>query len=140
MREHELLYVTNEVIGQINSLIDAFVVASGKQTSKQLFEKITVLFPIERSKPDSVRRRVEGYYYASEFLFKRLIQAGRSRSQIVSDAALRPLSQYHYTVGSREPRNSMLNRDDYLVDPGTSLVKLKDDIISLGDLLLKGAK
>jgi len=140
MREHELRYVTNEIVTQVNTLVEAFVAAGGKQTPQQMFDKITALLPITRSKPDSVRARIEGYYFASEFLFKRLIQGGRTRPQIVKDAELKPLSQYHYTVGSREPRNSMLTRDDYLVDPSTSLVKLKDDIISLAELVNKSSR
>jgi len=140
MREHELRYVTSEAVGQVNTLVEDFATAGGKQTPQQLFEKITALLPITRIKPDSVRSRIEGYYFASEFLFKKLIQGGRDRTKIVADAGLKPLTQYHYTVGSREPRNSMLTRDDYLVDPSVSLVKLKDDIISLAQLLIKSPK
>jgi len=140
MREYELRYLTNEVVSQINSQVEALISSRGKITPEQMFDKVTGLLPVEKLNPDTVRRRVEGYYYTSEFLFKRLLQEGRTRNQIVSDAGLKPLSHYHYLVGSREPRNLLLTRDDYLNDPSTALVKLKDDIIGLAVLVLKSLK
>jgi len=140
MREYELRYLTNEVVGNISVAIDAFIAGGGKQSSEQMFGKVTDLLPVEKLNPDTVRRRVEGYYYTSELLFKRLLAGGKTRNQIVKEAGLKPLSHYHYTTGSREPANLLLTRDDYLNDPSTALIKLKDDIIGAANLLLKGSK
>jgi hypothetical protein len=136
MREHELRYLTNEIAGQIDRLMKEFVEAGGKETPEQLFDRVTSVLPVEKLNADTVRLRVEGYYYASEYIFKLLLQRGKTRNAIVQAAALRPLSHYHYLVGSREPFNLLLTRDDYLNDPSTALVKLKDDIIAIAKLIL----
>ena len=139
MRENELRYLTSEVVSQINTLVEGFITSEGKLTPEQLIEKVKALLPIEKIKPDTVKRRVEGYYYTSEFIFKRLLKGGQTRPGIVHDAGLKPLSHYHYLVGSREPANLLLTRDDYLNDPSTSLIKLHDDIVGIANLLLKQA-
>lgn len=141
MREYELRYLTNEVVGQIGALLDAYHAAAGSQKPEQLYDKIIALLPIEKMNADTVRRRVEGLYCASELLFKRLLSGAKmTRNEIVREAELKPLSHFHYLTGSREPRNIVLTRDDYLNDPSTALVKLQDDIIALSILLLKMVK
>jgi len=141
MREYELRYLSNEAVDQIGKLLDSFDVVGGKQTVEEFFDKVVAVLPIERMNADTVRRRVEGLYYTSELIFKRLLAGGKlTRNDIVRAAGLKPLSHYHYLTGSREPRNIVLTRDDYLNDPSTALVKLKDDIFGIATLLLKGVK
>ncbi|MBM3327178.1 MAG: hypothetical protein FJY65_09450 [Calditrichaeota bacterium] len=136
MRDYELRYLTTEVVGQIAALIDNYIAGSGVKTQDDLFEKITDLLPIEKLNQDTVRRRVEGYYYASELLWQKALQGGKfSRQDLVRKAGLKPLSHYHYLTGSREPRNIVLTRDDYLNDPTTALVKLRDDILAIAKVL-----
>ncbi len=131
----ELRYITDEVAGKISSFIDDYI-AGGIKTKEALFDKITDLLPIEKLNPDTVRRRVEGYYYASEELWQKALQSGKfSRAELVKKAGLKPLSHYHYLTGSREARNIVLTRDDYLNDPPTALVKLRDDILGLAGIL-----
>lgn len=141
MREYELRYLTSEVVSKISSQLDNYVAAAGKQKAEDMFNKVVELLPIEKMNPDTVRRRVEGLYYTSELIFKRLLDAGKmTRNDIVRAAGLKPLSHYHYTTGSREPKNIVLTRDDYLNDPATALVKLKDDILGVAEVLLKHSK
>ncbi len=138
MREYELRYLRVEVVNKISGLLDNFVAASGTEKPEEFFDKVVVVLPIEKMDSDTVRRRVEGLYYASELIFKRLLAGGKmTRSDIVRAAGLKPLSHFHYLTGSREPKNIVLTRDDYLNDPSTALVKLKDDIVHIAPLLLK---
>ncbi len=138
MREYELRYLRGEVVNKISSLVDGFVSAAGKEKTEVFFDKVVVLLPIEKMDADTVRRRVEGLYYTSELIFKRLLAGGKmTRNDIVRAAGLKPLSHFHYLTGSREPKNIVLTRDDYLNDPSTALVKLKDDILGVAQLLLK---
>jgi hypothetical protein len=138
MREYELRYLTSEVASQIAAVVDKYAAASGKEKPSDMYDRVIDKLPIEKMNADTVRRRVEGLYYTSELLFKRLLAGGKmNRNDIVRAAELKPLSHYHYMTGSRESRNNVLTRDDYLNDPSTALVKLKDDIVGLGVLLNK---
>ncbi len=138
MREYELRYLRGEVVTKISSQLDSFVTAAGKERPETFFDKVVLLLPIERMDIDTVRRRVEGLYYTSELIFKKLLAGGKmTRNDIVREAGLKPLSHFHYLTGSREPKNIVLTRDDYLNDPSTALIKLKDDILSVSELLLK---
>lgn len=141
MREYELRYLRGEVVNKISSLLDNFVAAAGKEKPEAFFDKVVALLPIEKMDADTVRRRVEGLYYTSELIFKRLLAGGKmTRNDIVRAAGLKPLSHFHYLTGSREPKNIVLTRDDYLNDPSTALIKLKDDVVNAAGLLIKGAK
>jgi len=141
MREYELRYLRGEVVNKISSLLDNFVTAAGKEKPEAFFDKVVALLPIEKMDADTVRRRVEGLYYTSELIFKRLLAGGKmTRNDIVRAAGLKPLSHFHYLTGSREPKNIVLTRDDYLNDPSTALIKLKDDVVSAAGLLIKGVK
>jgi len=141
MREYELRYLNGDVATKISTQLDSFVAAAGKEKPEAFFDKIVALLPIERMDADTVRRRVEGLYYTSELIFKRLLAGGKmTRPDIVREAGLKPLSHFHYLTGSREPKNIVLTRDDYLNDPTTALVKLKDDILSVSVLLFKNPK
>ncbi|MBM3330211.1 MAG: hypothetical protein FJY67_12225 [Calditrichaeota bacterium] len=136
MRDYEFRYLTGDMVNQINTLIETYTAGSGSRNADELFDKFTVLLPIEKLNQDTVRRRVEGLYYASELLWQKALQSGKeSRNDIVRRAGLKPLSHYHYMTGSREPRNIVLTRDDYLNDPATALVKLRDDILGIAGII-----
>jgi len=141
MREYELRYLRGEVVNKISGLLDSFIAAGGKEKPEAFFNKVVEVLPIEKMDPDTVRRRVEGLYYTSELIFKKLLAGGKmTRNDIVRAAGLKPLSHFHYLTGSREPKNIVLTRDDYLNDPSTALIKLKDDILGISVLLFKNIK
>ncbi|MFN3822278.1 MAG: hypothetical protein ACK4OO_08090, partial [bacterium] len=114
MRRVELRYLSQESLEKINNLIEHYTQTKGKQGAEQLFEAITELLPIEKLNPDTVRRRVEGYYFASEELWRKALASGKfNRQDLIRKAGLKPLSHYHYLTGSREPKAYVLTRSDY---------------------------
>lgn len=136
MSRVELRYLTQDVLTKIIALIEEYAQSQGKGGPEKLFDQITDLLPIEKLNPDTVRRRVEGYYFASEELWKRALESKKfNRQDLIRKAGLKPLSHYHYLTGSREPVAYVLTRSDYLNDPTTALVKLRDDILGLARIL-----
>jgi hypothetical protein len=140
MREYEFRYLTTDVVEKIREVVDKFSLGSADTNVEVLLDNITDLLPIQKTDFDTVRRRVEGFYFTSELLWQKAIQSGKeSRNDLIRRAGLKPLSYYHYLTGSREPANIVLSRDDYLNDPPTSLVKLHDDILALAKVILLDA-
>jgi len=136
MRDKGLHFITPDLVHRINALIDHYADHKGEITPESLFDKVTELLPIKKLEFDTVRRRIEGYFYASERIWGLALATGRaSRQEVVKKAQLKPLSHYHYLTGSLEPSNIVQTRDDLLNDPSTALVKLRDDIISLARIL-----
>jgi len=115
----------------------------GKLTPEQLMAKLKELMPVHKTDSNTWKARVEGLFEVSEMLFQAVLDKGQqkhgeewNRSRVVLESKMRPFSYYHWVVGSREPVNNVLTRDDYLNDPTTALVKLEDDILSLARLFL----
>ena len=77
MREYEFRYLTAETVGKIKEVVDRFALGSANFNSDALFDGITDLLPIQKSDFDTVRRRVEGYYYASELLWQKALASGK---------------------------------------------------------------
>lgn len=132
----DMYYLSPETSAQIEKLVNDFTGGAKSISSEDLLEKLQEVLPIQKMNRNSVKRRVEGFYHATELLFKFILDKRiLDRQQIVLKAKLRPLSYYHYLTGSREPADNVQTRDDYLNDPTTALVKLRDDILGLARLM-----
>lgn len=138
MPRMELLYLDHDDADTIEKLSIEFAEGVTNITHEEFIRKITSLLPITKTDISTVRRRVEGYYYATEVLWKEALKMKiGSRQDIVRLAKLKPLSHYHYLTGSREPHGNVMTRADYLNDPSTALVKLRDDITGLARVFPK---
>jgi hypothetical protein len=131
MPRFKLTYLDNDSADKIEKIVQQYASDTKKMTGEQLVDRVTEELPIQRSNQTSVRRRVEGYYFTTEILWTQALKYNDSRPEIVKIARLKPLSHYHYLTGSREPITNVMTRADYLNDPSTALVKLRDDIIGL---------
>lgn len=131
MPRFKLTYLDNDSAENIEKIVQQYASDVNKMTGEQLVDKVTDELPIQRTDSTSVRRRVEGYYFTTEILWTQALKYNDSRSAVVKIAQLKPLSHYHYLTGSREPITNVMTRADYLNDPSTALVKLRDDIIGL---------
>jgi len=135
MPRFETYYLSNETADKINKLVTTFA-ASDKHDTNELLEQLSSLLPIKKTDISTVRQRVEGFYYTTEILWQEALKLHRGdRQEIVRMANLKPFSHYHYLVGSREPVSNVLTRADYLNDPTTALIKLRDDIIGYAKTL-----
>ena len=135
MREMELRYLSNDVAERIEQMVEDVVTGRSTDTIQNFVDKITELLPINKLQSDTVRRRVEGYYLTTEMLWQKARDLSKgTRSDVVRMANLKPLSHYHYMTGSREPHNIVMTRDDYMNDPPTAMVKLRDDIYNLAGI------
>lgn len=108
-----------------------------------LWEKLCAALPLDRGRPESLSRRVEGLDYVAEKLWALAVESGKKtfgpnfdREALRRAAGIMPISHYHYIMGSREPWGLVLTRRDALHDPQTALLKLRRDIESLGDFIL----
>lgn len=131
MPRTELYYLEKKTAEKIEVLVKEFASDTKKMAAEQLYDKLTEMLPIQKSDMGTVRRRIEGLYVTSEFLWQEALKIKNDRHAIVKMAELKPLSHYHYLTGSREPVGNVMTRADYLNDPSTAIVKLKDDIIGL---------
>jgi len=135
MRGFELRYINKEKADSILHLCDSFIAGKLEVTEEELVNLIERLLPVDKLRSESVRQRVEGLYFASEVLWYRILSTHKlTREEVVVQAKLKPLSHYHYLLGSREPGASVMTRDDYYNDPATALAKLRDDIIGLASI------
>ena len=139
MRELDLRYLDKKVAQSIKEIIEDYIGGKAGIDSEKLIHQIHNLTPIQKTDPNSVRCQVEGLYVASELLWHTALNEmkDKSRQDLVKLAKLKTLSHYHYLTGSRENLRNVLTRDDYLTDPPTALVKLRDDIIGLAKIVLK---
>ncbi len=127
----ELFYLDKKSADQIEQTIKKYA-DQPAEDPEELYAQIIQVLPIQKSDYTSVRRRVEGLYYSTEILWHEALRIfNGNRQRVVQLAKLKPLSHYHYLTGSREPFGNVMTRADYLNDPSTALVKLKDDIIGL---------
>jgi len=135
MPRSELHYLDQESADKIKKLVARFASEKDKLNPETLLKEVTELLPILRTDITTVRRRVEGFHYTTEILWKTAFDMKiGERPEIVKRAKLKPLSHYHYLTGSREPIGNVLTRADYLNDPSTALVKLRDDILGLASV------
>ncbi len=142
MREHYYHFVGTDTLREIEGVTDQF--GCNEQSPQQMFTKLEEILPVEKTNPSTWKARVEGFYHVSDNFFNNVLTIGQARygedwnrSKVIQEAKLFPFSHYHWLTGSREPIANMLTRDDYLNDPCTALIKLEDDILSLGGLLKK---
>lgn len=137
MPRFELNYLDKKSAETIEKIVQQYANDPKKMTADELVDKVTNELPIKKTDLTSVRRRVEGYYFTTEILWLEALKYKEDRTAVVRIAKLKPLSHYHYLTGSREPITNVMTRADYLNDPTTALVKLRDDIISLATALPK---
>ncbi len=136
----EYRYLSDDLQRQLRSMTDAF--SRSGLTPASFLSSLKEVLPVLRDEPDTLFQRIEGLYAVAEQLFELTLNIGRfrfgqgwNRNKVVEMARIRPLSTYHWLTGSREHLEHFPTRRDYLNDPATSLVKLKDDILLLGGLL-----
>ena len=142
MAETTFHFVDKETVEQITKLTQDFL--EHGQSPEDLVNKVKEMLPVHKTDQSTWKRRVEGYYEVSEILFGAVFDKGQAkygedwnRQKVVSEAKLRPFSYYHWMTGSREPAANVRDRDDYLNDPTTAMIKLEDDIKGLGTLYKK---
>jgi len=138
MKRKGLHYINPALGKQIAALIEQFSNGSPAVSPDEIPYRLGQLLPIEKLIKETIHRRVEGFYLASDILFNKLMnECLQDRRLIVSQAGLRPMGFYHYITGSREPAEYMETRDDALNDPAAAIVKLSRDIVGMADLLSK---
>lgn len=140
MAKTSLTFIDEALAEKIRNAVSHFV--ESESPADHLLARLKELLPVHRTDRETWKARVEGFDVASETLIEQVITAGRekegkgfTRDSVVSRARLRPLSYYHYVTGSREPASNVMTGEDYFNDPTTALVKLEDDLLSLGRLL-----
>ncbi len=124
--------------------LDEIVRAVLNRTSTvALWEALCGVLPLERNRPESLSRRVEGLEYASDKLWTQAVEGGKrafgqnfDRGALRQAAGILPISHYHYLSGSREPWGLVRTRRDALNDPQTALLKLRRDVESLAQFIL----
>jgi hypothetical protein len=116
--------------------VDEFSAGTLKIKPEEFPFRLKKMLPIDKLDRNTVCRRVEGFFHASNLLFDKLINDSTlNRKQIIARADLRSMGYYHYFTGSREPADYMKTRDDLLNDPTAALVKLSNDIIGMASLM-----
>ncbi len=132
-------YLDENLVEKLDTSAELYIHV--KQNPEEFVKLLKDLLPIEKSTPDTWKKRVEGFYHVSECIINFIINLDSDQSWdrelIEQEADLRPLSHYHWKTGSREPVSSLMTRDGFFNDPRTSLTKLEEDIVSLSDLLRK---
>ena len=139
MNRMRLYYLHPEAILKLDDVIEKFV---HKPEDHNLLEDLGKILPIEKRNPVSFKQRVEAMFYVSEKLWSVALEKGKktwgedfSRDNLLRITKTMPMSHYSYLVGSREPANVLLTRNDILQDPVVAMVKLQHDIESLSDFL-----
>jgi len=136
MRYKGLHYINPNLSKQILNLVDEFASGTLKVSPEEFPFRLKKMLPVDKLDRNTICRRVEGYFHASNLLFDRLLaESTVSRKEIVVRAKLKPMGYYHYFTGSREPADYMKTRDDLLNDPNAALVKLSNDIVGMASLL-----
>jgi hypothetical protein len=140
-RPSQYFYLDSRIRQAIEEVLGSYL-RHGQQGN--LWERLCEALPLDRSRPEVLSRRVEGLEYAAEKLWTLAMESGRKafgqnfdRGGLRRAADIRPISQYHYLRGSREPWRQVMTRRDGLHDPQTALLKLRRDVESLGDFILK---
>ena len=136
MRYKGLHYINPGSSKQISNLVDEFSSGTLKISVEEFPFRLKKMLPIDKLDRNTICRRVEGFFHASNLLFDKLIaESAIDRKEIVIRAKLKPMGYYHYFTGSREPADYMKTRDDLLNDPNAALVKLSNDIVGMARLL-----
>ena len=136
MKRKCLHYINPSLNKQIRGLIDQISEGTLQVNPSEIPYKLKELLPIEKLKRETIHRRLEGYFLASNLLFDKLMSSlTNDRKQIINQAGLRSMGYYHYVTGSREPATYMETRDDILNDPAAALVKLSSDIVGMAHLI-----
>ncbi len=135
MPRFELYYLDKKSAEEIEDMVTQLAAGKTQLDPEEFLNKLTAKLPIVKSDITSVRRRIEGFYYTTEILWREALKLNNGdRKEIIHIAKLKPLSHYHYLTGSREPQINVMTRADYFNDPTTALVKLHDDIIGLASV------
>ena len=136
MKRKCLHYINPSLNKQIQGLIDQCSAESSYAKPYEIPNMLKELLPIEKLKKETIHRRLEGYFLASNLLFDKLMATClKDRKQIINQAGLKSMGYYHYVTGSREPATYIETRDDILNDPAAAIVKLSNDIIGMANLI-----
>jgi hypothetical protein len=137
MPHHDLQYLPAAATEALRPLVEQFCAGTLKLTPQELLQRVTALLPVEKLNRTTLIQRVEGYYYVGELLWKELL-VGRKldRNDVIRMAGIKSLGYYHHKLGSREPGDLVVTRNDYFTDPPTALEKLGDDIVGLAQIVL----
>ena len=138
MAEKELHYINSEMSQQVSQITNQFINGEIDLTPQDLLAKLNDILPINKMQQKTILMRVEGCLISTDLLWKSLLKdSGLSRDEIVKRANIRSMSHYQYITGSRTPAEFLKTRTDFYNDPGTALVKLKDDVIRLTSFMLE---
>ena len=131
-------YIDKQTLAKLDGILDEFIAGD----SSNVMDPLNQALPIQKWDEKSLRGHVEGMFYLSDKLWTHALDLGRatrgddfSRENLLRATRTMPMSHYRYLLGSREPANVLLTRDDALQDPATAMVKLQRDIESLSDFI-----
>jgi hypothetical protein len=143
VRPNQYFYLNSGIRQALEEVLENY---RRRTLEENLWERLCAELPLDRGRPESLSRRVEGLNYAAEKLWTMAVESGKKafgqnfdRRGLRHAAGILPISQYHYLIGSREPWRQVLTRRDALHDPQTALLKLRRDVESLGDFILQPA-
>jgi len=142
MRNQHYYYLSSDMKSDLQAVVTRFVTESA--SPEMFLNEIKEKLPVEWSNQFQWKASVEGFFFTAQVLFGEVLQFGQShhgdewtRETVVYEAGLRPLSSYHWSSLYWDSLSAIPTSDDYLNDPTTALVKLKDDILALSRLLRK---
>jgi len=137
MSHHQIQYLPAPVAETIGKMVEAFCSGKANLDSRQFYESLISHLPIEKMNRTTLIHRVEGLLYVTDLLWEDLLKVKKmNRDDVVHSAGIKPLSYYHYKLGSREPGDFVATRNDFLTDPPTALEKLEDDVTKLAQIVL----
>lgn len=132
-------YVSDATLKKINETLVAF--CENKQKGDELIDALKKALPVHYADEHAWKKRLEGFFEASELLVTKIIEAAHNekgeewdRDQVLKTAKIRPLRYFHHVTGYGESRSNEPTREDYFSNPTKALIKLEDDIFSLANL------
>src|SRR5512142_1010288 len=124
VKPRKFFYLDSQARQRVEEIISGVAQRGAKING---WEALCEALPLERSRPQSQSRRVEGLDLAAEKLWALAVEAGRKafgknfdRESLCRAAGILPISHYHYLSGSREPHFLVQTRRDALNDPATA--------------------
>jgi hypothetical protein len=139
MMRRRFYYLDSETRRELDAVLEGYI---KNPAGDSLWTALCSKLPLEKKKSTSYKTRVEGLSYAAESLWDTALARGKlaygenfGRQELSRAVGSRPISYYHYLIGSREPRTILNTRRDALEDLDTAMLKLKDDIMSLADFI-----
>lgn len=135
MMRRRFYYLDSETRKELDAVLESY---RRDSTGDALWTALCNKLPVEKKRNTSYKIRVEGLSYVAESLWEMALAQGKqaygenfSRQDLAKAVGSRPISYYHYLIGSREPWTVLNTRRDALEDLDTAMLKLKDDIHAL---------